>query len=86
MGLCLPIRRMAIREARRPSGGVVGDARDVWCQRRVYARRVCGAVSLWVKAVMKGARRGRVPCRLFATLLLGLWFVDGNWAVKCCFW
>ena len=41
MGLCLPINKMAMREARRPRGGVWGEEREVWCQRRVYARRVC---------------------------------------------
>ena len=29
-----------MREASRPREGVVGEARETWCQTRLYARRV----------------------------------------------
>ncbi len=43
MGLCLPIRRMAIRDARRPSEGGVRDGEEAEGSGRIVVRPWCGA-------------------------------------------
>ena len=67
------MRRIAIRLASRPKLGVVGLEREVWCQRRVCARRVWGLlVAFWLEG-------GFGLCRGFGTLL-----VDWGWRLE--FW
>jgi hypothetical protein len=48
MGLCLPIRVRAMRDARRPKGRGVRDMSSK-CQGRAYARRVCRGSQLGVR-------------------------------------
>jgi hypothetical protein len=43
MGLCLPMSRMAIREARRPSDGGVRVGEEVEGSGRIVVRPWCGA-------------------------------------------